>query len=407
MINTSDEHKRGLMTVKLFNFFLYGALSVLMSFIPLYFQEVGFTTVAIGMLMAGGPFVSIFANPFWGYWSDRLQNIKKILLIMLIGNLIIIQIVFQLNSLPLVFIAMLLFFNFQTPLFSQSNSLILNTIEGTPYKFGTFRLWGSLGWAIMAVGAGPLINVIGIKNLWLVYSFMLILTILFGLKLPQGKVEGSKKLVKGGYAKALFGNKYFLVFVILGVLISVPNSINLTFISLYIKQLGGSVVMIGWSAFLTAIFEVPVFLLFDRYLKRNTSTMIGCLVVISGLFVIRWFLMSIATDPMQVLFLQMLHSVTFGGYFYIGTTLTAKLVPVELRASGQAIYGLTWGGISGIIAGMVGGWMFQELGPNKMYQITMFISLLGVFGFAALWLSVSRAAKQKVSLEGSEKNISS
>jgi len=395
------------MTVKLFNFFLYGALSVLISFIPLYFQEVGFTTVAIGMLMAGGPFVSIFANPFWGYWSDRLQNIKKILLIMLIGNLIIIQIVFQLNSLPLVFIAMLLFFNFQTPLFSQSNSLILNTIEGTPYKFGTFRLWGSLGWAIMAVGAGPLINVIGIKNLWLVYSFMLILTILFGLKLPQGKVEGSKKLVKGGYAKALFGNKYFLVFVILGVLISVPNSINLTFISLYIKQLGGSVVMIGWSAFLTAIFEVPVFLLFDRYLKRNTSTMIGCLVVISGLFVIRWFLMSIATDPMQVLFLQMLHSVTFGGYFYIGTTLTAKLVPVELRASGQAIYGLTWGGISGIIAGMVGGWMFQELGPNTMYQITMFISLLGVFGFAALWLSVSRAAKQKVSLEGSGKNLPS
>jgi len=395
------------MTVKLFNFFLYGALSVLISFIPLYFQEVGFTTVAIGMLMAGGPFVSIFANPFWGYWSDRLQNIKKILLIMLIGNLIIIQIVFQLNSLPLVFIAMLLFFNFQTPLFSQSNSLILNTIEGTPYKFGTFRLWGSLGWAIMAVGAGPLINVIGIKNLWLVYSFMLILTILFGLKLPQGKVEGSKKLVKGGYAKALFGNKYFLVFVILGVLISVPNSINLTFISLYIKQLGGSVVMIGWSAFLTAIFEVPVFLLFDRYLKRNTSTMIGCLVVISGLFVIRWFLMSIATDPMQVLFLQMLHSVTFGGYFYIGTTLTAKLVPVELRASGQAIYGLTWGGISGIIAGMVGGWMFQELGPNTMYQITMFISLFGVFGFAALWLSVSKAAKQKVSLEGSGKNLPS
>ncbi|MBS4200827.1 MFS transporter [Bacillus sp. FJAT-49732] len=405
-MNTSDDYKRGLLTVKLFNFFLYGALSVLMSFIPLYFQEVGFTTVAIGMLMAGGPFVSIFANPFWGYWSDRLQNIKKILLIMLIGNLIIIQIVFQLNSLPLVFIAMLLFFNFQTPLFSQSNSLILNTIEGTPYKFGTFRLWGSLGWAIMAVGAGPFIDLIGIKNLWIVYSFMLILTILFGFKLPQGKVEGTKKIVKGGYAKALFGNKYFLVFVILGVLISVPNSINLTFISLYIKQLGGSVVMIGWSAFLTAIFEVPVFLLFDRYLKRNTSTMIGCLVIVSVLFVIRWFLMSIATDPMQVIFLQMLHSITFGGYFYIGTTLTAKLVPVELRASGQAIYGLTWGGISGIMAGMIGGWMFQELGPNMMYQITTLISLLGVIGFTALWLRIREASKQNMALEG-EKNLPS
>ena len=151
---------------------------------------------------------------------------------------------------------------------------------------------------------------------------------------------------KGGYGKALFGNKYFLVFVLLGVLISVPNSMNYTFISLYIDQMGGSIVLIGWAAFITAIFEVPVFLLFDRYMKKHIPTMIGALVVISLLFVLRWYLMSIATTPAQVIMLQMLHNITFGGYFYIGTTLTAELIPVELRASGQAVFALTWGGVS-------------------------------------------------------------
>lgn len=37
----------------------------------------------IGTLMAIGPFVSVFANPFWGYACDRSQNIRRILLIMI------------------------------------------------------------------------------------------------------------------------------------------------------------------------------------------------------------------------------------------------------------------------------------------------------------------------------------
>lgn len=389
------ETGNNLLTLKLFNFFLYGSMSILFSFFPLYFQAVGFSTVVIGMLMAGGPFVSIFANPFWGYWSDRLQNIRRILIIMLIGNLIVIQFVFQLNSLTLVFIAMVFFFTFQTPLFSQSNSLILNAIEGTPLKFGAFRLWGSLGWGLMAVAAGPLIGIIGITNLGIVYSLLLLLTLAISIKLPKGNVEGSKRMGKGGYGKALFGNKYFLVFVLLGVLISVPNSMNHTFLSLYIDQMGGSIVMIGWAAFIVAIFEVPVFLLFDRYMKKHIPTMIGALVFISLLFVLRWYLMSIATTPIQIIILQLLHSVTFGGYFYIGTTLTAELIPVELRASGQAVFALTWGGISGIIAGFVGGWIFQELGPNIMYQVGSIISLFGVVGFMFMWQRIRKDDRHK------------
>lgn len=402
MAHVNAVNKSTLNYVKLFNFFLYGSISILLSFFPLYFQSAGFNKMAIGMLMAGGPFVSIFANPFWGYWSDRLQNIRRILVIMLIGNLIIVQFVFQFDSMVWAFIAMLCFFLFQTPLFSQSNSLILNTIEGTSYKFGSFRLWGSLGWALLAVAVSPLIDWIGIDNLWIVYSAMLFLTILFTIKLPTGKVEGTKKIAKGGYGQALFGNKYFLVFVLLGVLISVPNSMNQTFNSLYIDQLGGSVVLIGWAAFLTAIFEVPVFLLFDRYLKQNIPVMIGCLIVVSLLFVLRWYLMSIAVSPVQIIFIQMLHSISFGGYYYIGTTLTAELIPVELRASGQAVYALTWGGISGIIAGFFGGWLFGTFGPQMMYQVSTGIALFGAVGFSLLWIWIRKDAKYQVKA-GSER----
>src|SRR5690625_6075686 len=137
------------------------------------------STFLIGVIMTGGPFVSIFANPFWGYLSDRLQNIKRIIIIMMWGNLIIIQFVFHLNIQTVVFIAMIIFFFFQTPMFSQSNSLILNTIEGTDKKFGSFRIWGSLGWSLMAMAAGPVIDRLGIGNMWIVYTVMILVAIAF------------------------------------------------------------------------------------------------------------------------------------------------------------------------------------------------------------------------------------
>src|SRR5690625_2330804 len=348
------------------------------------------STFLIGVIMTGGPFVSIFANPFWGYLSDRLQNIKRIIIIMMWGNLIVIQFVFHLNIQTIVFIAMIIFFFFQTPMFSQSNSLILNTIEGTDKKFGSFRIWGSIGWSLMAIIAGPILDKLGILNLWVVYSFFLVLALICTVKLPQGKVEGVEKPERGGYFQALLGNKYFLVFVVLGVLISVPNSINQTFVSLYISELGGASSYIGLAAFFMAVFEIPVFLLLDKFLKRKVPTMIGMLIIVSLLFVLRWFLMSIAISPLQIVLIQILHSVTFGGYYYIGTTLTAQLIPVKLRASGQAVFALTWGGISGIIAGFSGGWMFENLGPSLMYVITTVVTVVGVLGFVVMYLRIRR-----------------
>lgn len=377
-------NKSTIWNINTFNFFLYGSIGILLSFFPVYFQSIGLNAVFIGLIMAGGPFISIFANPFWAYWSDRLQNIKRIMIIMLFGNIVFVQFVFQLHSITLLVIVMFIFFFFQTPMFSQSNSLILNTIEGTSHKFGSFRLWGSVGWSVMVMAAGPVIAKVGIENLWIIYTLILLIAIGSTIRLPRGKVDGVVKLQKGDYTK-LFGNNTFITFILLGILISVPNSINQTFSALYLIDLGGSAVHIGWSAFIMAVFEIPVFLLLDRFLKRNTSTMLRMIIIVSILFVLRWLLMTLAVNPVQVVMIQVLHSLTFGGYYYIGTTLTAQLVPIQLRTSGQALFALTWGGISGLIAGVFGGYMYDTLGPSTMYRITTVVALIGTLGFIFLY----------------------
>ncbi|MEK8129589.1 MFS transporter [Paenibacillus filicis] len=388
-------------TIKGFHFFVYGAIAVYSTYFPLYLQSIGMSKIQIGALLAGGPFISILANPFWGYWSDRLRNLKRMLLFMLIGNLIVMQAVFQLGSIPFIYGAMLLFFFFQMPLFSQTNALILNSIEGTKQKFGAFRMWGSLGWALLAVASGPVVTWVGVNRMWLVYSVLMLVSIGFALALPGGERRKKEVFSNAGYGK-IFTNRPFLILIILGVLISVPNSMNTTFVTIYISELGGKETLIGWSAFLSSIFEIPIFLLLDRYLKKSIGNLVAGLIIVSGLFVLRWVLMSVAVDPYQVIWIQGLHCLTFGGYYYIGTQLTAMLVPPDYRSSGQAAYALTWGGLSGIVAGLAGGWLFQEAGPVTMYRIAAGMALLGILGFIGMF----RIVNQKGGYSHEKENVS-
>ncbi|GMK46557.1 permease [Paenibacillus glycanilyticus] len=384
--------RRSFHFIKAFNFFSYGTIAVYSTFFALYLQSIGINPLKIGALMAGGPIVSLIANPLWGYLSDRTRNIRLILILMLVGNLVAMQLVFLSDSYAFIFGCMLLFFFFQMPLFSQSNSLILNSIEGTRHKFGAFRLWGSCGWAILALITGPILGQIGISRLWLVYTIMMLIAIGFAFTLPRGS---SPKTAQGVNYRQMLGNRVFLVFLVIGLLISIPNSMNTTFIGLYMTGLGGHTDLVGWSAFLSSVFEIPVFLLFDRYLSKHARTMVSCLILVSLLYALRWFLMAGAGNAEQIIFIQALHCLTFGAFYYIGTQLTALLVPSELRASGQAVYALTWGGLSGIASGFLGGYLFQQVGPKSIYWTGTGMALIGLVGFTLLYLYMRMTAVKK------------
>ncbi len=394
MTSSDDKSSSSLANLKYFNFFMYGTWSLLAPFLPLYFQNVGFNSVQIGLLMSVGPIVSIVANPFWGYWSDRLQNARLIIIIMLAGNMVLSQVYFRMHEFYAVFVMMLLFYFFQTALNPISNSLILRTIENTGHQFGTFRLWGSIGFAVMVLISSPFIDWMGIDKLGYLYGLFLLVTIVLSVRLPhEGKKSGGTRFsVKE--LSAIVVNPYFAAFLLLSVLISIPNRMNSTFISIVVDRLGGSEVYVGWSWFFAAILEVPVFMLLDRYLKKTPGAMFALMAAVGALYALRWGLMCVAAAPYHVMLIQLLHSVTFGLSFYTGTQICDYLVPDKYRTSGQAVYGLMWMGVAGILAGIVGGYMFDVTGPKMMYGASAVMSLAGMAGFLLLWRLFTGKSRQ-------------
>ncbi|MFU1795877.1 MFS transporter [Paenibacillus azoreducens] len=387
MCNVQDHVKKQskLMPLKAFNFLIYGTMVIFTSFFQLYLQDAGMNKFEIGTLMALGPLVSLLANPFWTIWSDRLQNTRRILLVMMTGTLLLIQFVFHAGTYNMVYLATILFFFFQSPLFAQSNTLTLGYVADQPQKFGTFRNWGSIGWAVVAVSAGLLIDQIGISRLSLLVTAILLLAMGTVLLLPSRKMPSATPPIRLRGFTHFAINRYFVAFILLGILVSVPNVMNNTFMSLYITELGGSKTMVGFAVFLSSFLEIAVLVLFHRFLKRSLATLIGCLALVSILFCIRWLLMAEASNPLEIALIQIMHCITFGGYFFVGTQVVSQLVPPVHRASAQSLFTLTWSGISAVAGSLAGGWLYQNFGGATMYNMGFLLALFGAIGFGAMW----------------------
>ncbi|MDU4695077.1 MULTISPECIES: MFS transporter [Paenibacillus] len=377
-----------LLPLGLVNFFIYGTMVIFAAFFQLYLQDIGMDKLEIGSLMAIGPLISLLAHPFWRYLGDQRQNPRAVLLVMMLGLLLMGHLMFKVNTFSMLYLTMILLYFFLSPLLSQSNTLILGYTAGTENQFGTYRIWGSLGWTFIALAAGPIIDAIGHNGSSLLFSVTLMLAIGATLLLPSIRQPSQTPWLKGVELRRALQNKYLLAFVLFSMLVAVPNAMNGIFMPLFMTDLGGSRLAVGGAVFLSTAFELLAFILLDRFLKRKMSYLLACITIVSLLFAVRWDLMSEATNPLQILLIQLLHSVTFGGFFYVGTKLITLLLPRPLRSAGQAVYTFAASGLAGVIAGFWGGWLFQNFGSVVMYRSGVALTLIGALGFAAIWYQV-------------------
>ncbi|WP_178023288.1 MFS transporter [uncultured Paenibacillus sp.] len=377
-----------LLPLGLLNFFIYGTMVIFAAFFQLYLQDIGMDKLEIGSLMAIGPLISLLAHPFWRYLGDQRQNPRAILIAMMLGLLVMGHLMFKVNTFSMLYLTMILLYFFLSPLLAQSNTLILGYTAETENRFGSYRIWGSLGWTFIALAAGPIIDVIGHHGISLLFSVTLMLAIGATLLLPSIRQSSQTPWLKGWELRRALQNKYLLAFVVFSMLVAIPNAMNSMFMPLFMTDLGGSRLEVGGAVFLSTVFELLAFILLDRFLKRKMSYLLACITIVSLLFAIRWDLMSEATQPIQILLIQLLHSVTFGGFFYVGTKLITLLLPRPLRSAGQAVYTFAASGLAGVIAGFWGGWMFQNFGSVVMYRSGVALTLIGALGFAAIWYQV-------------------
>lgn len=361
-----------------FSFVFYMTMALTVSFFPLYFSAKGYSNLQIGVIYSIGPFIGIAANLFWGFASDKLQTIRNMILIMLLGQLITTIVLMRLDAIVWIYVAMTIYNFFHTPINGLNDSLTLLSIRRSGKSYASFRIWGSLGFAFSSVVFGSVLHAVGVEHtiLFTVGTISASLVLAFFLKDRVGGGRGSVRL--SGFF-SIVRKPSLLLFLALIFTMSFAHRTNDGFLALTMRELGASDTMIGWAWTASSLSEVPMF----YWLSKNGHRFkeLPLLMIASFFYAVRFFLVSIVSDPLWIVPLQLMHSVTFGIFLVTALRYIQQLIPDEFRATGQAIYNIVWSCLAGLASGLLGGWVFDTWGSPTMYRIAAASGLLACFGF--------------------------
>lgn len=355
-------------------FFFHASMTIMVSYLPVYLQDLGMSGNEIGILLAVGPAAAIIAQPFWGFMSDRWKTVKRVLLLCLSSSLAVGFLVFQIKEFILVLPLMYLFFSFMSPAGGLGDSLAQKVSVLRKVSFGSIRMWGSLGFATASLAGGYILSYIGIANIYYVYAAFLCLALLFTYFAPDS--EPSKKPVQLINAVKLLKERRLVIFLLVALSISITHRINDSFIGLYIIELGGNESVIGMAWFIGVVTEAVVFALSVYWLRGlHPLTYISIAALI---YAVRWFLMSLVPDPAFVLVLQVTHGFTFGIFYLTAFQFVSKLVPEELQSTGHLLFIAVFFGLSGVIGSAAGGVVIDAFDVRTLYSVMFGLALIGL-----------------------------
>lgn len=370
-------------------FFYFSTNAVLLPFLPLFFEERGYSTFQIGLLMMIGPFVSIFFQPMWGYASDRWKKSKLILYIMWGASVAATVFLFETQGFALAFLFALLLYFFINPSSPLLDSLIIKTTQAHGVPYGNVRMFGSLGFTSVAFASGWLLMLAGgVERIHYIYLMLWIVPFILLAFLKDDPNGPAAPRITLASLRVVALNRQFLWFLFLVIVITIPHRMNDSLFTLYLAESGGTSTMIGMAWAIAALSEVPTFALLGRYLHRFHE--LALLGIVSLLYSLRWLAYALADDPVLLMFLQAAHSITYAVFWMAAVQYTVRLIPPEWRSTGQSLLSAAFLGLAGLLGGMIGGWIDGRWGGAAMYVYGSVQTLLAGLLFFATHLYYRR-----------------
>ncbi len=361
-----------------------------------YLQEGGFDSSQLGVLNAISSAVAIFSTVLWGMLSDRINSIRKTLLIVVSSSMVLYFLIPQISSsLPCWTLLMFLLYPIgniprgAAP--SLMDNLTVRTCADRQLNYGVIRSMASLIFTVGSILAVMLVGRYGVKSSFYAYSLLMLLPVVvlcfcYDPKIPSqvnSPQEGCPSSVR---PQELFGNYYYVMFVIFIALLYIPLAAESSFLIYFMADVGIPSTSYSTLLALRALMEVPFLVLIVRLRKRirlKYLIMISCLFFAAECILLSLFAHNLAG-------LLVFGSVFgFGNGIFIGSAslYVYRIAPDRLKASAQTIYTAA-SAASGIIGNIAGGFLYRSIGARPFYLLVGCAILLAAGFFAISFLPV-------------------
>jgi PPP family 3-phenylpropionic acid transporter len=355
-------------------------------FIGLFYQRQGLTGTQIGLLGTVTAFTSLITAPLWGRWSDQASDPRNLLRTSFAGSAVIYLLISRQDAfIWLAFLTCLSGF-LGAGVDPMSDALAVNLLKGqSKTGFGSIRLWGSLGWALMVLLSGWVIERTSIISVFWGYAVLTVATVVvIGLldagdrshedKTTEKNAIGTRVVVR------LIGRDRALVGLALAIGIVWFTRTGLyQFQAIYLDQLGARESLIGLVSTLGAVIELPGMLWADYLIRRYGShRVLGVTMLLYALM--NGFVVLFPSVP-AIMAAAALGGIAFSFYSVGIVVFLSERAPLGQTATILAIYTSTLRGLISMAAAPLAGIVFDLAGAYWLYVAALAGSLLGALVF--------------------------
>jgi PPP family 3-phenylpropionic acid transporter len=243
-------------------------------------------------------------------------------------------------------------------------------------NYGGMRLWGSFGFAVSAVVFGALWQVFGFEPMFVVAALFYLPLIWIAGKLEEGPVITREKRMP---VSLIFRNSGTMLLLFATFLSGVSNSLFMTFGGIYARSLGGGNLLIGLMIAFGALAELPMMFYSNRISNRLGKT--NTVILSYGFMAMAYFGYIMMTSANLLPVFSILKGLGYGLWFTVTVRLLVDRTPEEWAATAQSLLAVCWFGLSPLVAGPLGGWIHDAIGPAAVFWLGII-----TLGLAALVL---------------------
>lgn len=340
-------------------------------YLPAYLKSLHFSATEVGVLLALGPTMAMFAPPFWGGLADRTGRPDRTLAAISFGAALCFAPLLFVDRFVPVFLIFAAYAFFQTSITPIVDSIALHRVSIVGGSYSRLRLFGSIGFVIAALGFGFSVSEVDRRTVIACVGFMIAYA-LWSLTI--------RAPVKAGIARHPLSGLRLLKHRDLALLLAATGlhwigcaPYHGTF-AIHVASLQLPPSVIGAATSVGVVAEILAFLLYPKFADRIAPRHL--LAISFAMSAVRWALLGFVQNPYAVASLQALHFFTFGTFYVASIAFMARRVPVELRASGQALFVAITFGLGGLIGYVSAGMGYDLLGGPRNFLVGAGIEVL-------------------------------
>jgi PPP family 3-phenylpropionic acid transporter len=371
-----------------FYFFYFASLGVLVPYWSLYLKSLGFSSLAIGALVALLPATKLVAPYIWGWLADHTRRSMLIIRVSSLLALMSFALVFVSQQLWWLTFAMLLFSFFWNATLPQFEAMTLNHLGEDSHHYSMIRLWGSLGFIVIVVLIGDLLQTHDADVIPLVVLLTFVFILLFSFIVPE---KLNTPHADHSPIWHVIKQPKVIAFLVVCFLMLCSHGPYYTFYTIFLEEQGYSSHMIGILWAVGVIAEILIFLLMHRMLPTFGARKL--LVVTLLLTTMRWLLIGFYVDNLAMLLLaQLLHAFSFGVFHSVGISLVHEYFTGSHQGRGQALYASMSFGAGVAVGSLISGLLWDSMGATVLF---VFASCCTVVALAIVWRFVESPVRLK------------